>query len=161
MLRSVTMGPASALVDAATALGIDIDVSESLEPLFAVPRNRNPEVIRFEVRGSSFSSDMQMVQSGDTVRVMAGDELTVRWVPDEVDDFDDYEVMLSGELLVVDETLAGQYYFDRPSTVFEQSGLGVQLRAEGQTGLANLYFVAMDGGGSETWGQLTLDISGG
>lgn len=160
MLRSVTIGPASALVEAAEALGIEIEIPDTLAPLLAVPRNRNPEVEFFEVRGSSLTADVQTVPNGGAIQAMNGDELTIRWVPDD-EDFDNYEVELSGEAILVEETLAGQYFFDRPSSVFEENGLSVTLRAEGDGGRSNLYFVASDGGGSETWGRLTLDISGG
>jgi hypothetical protein len=160
MLRPMTMGPASALLDAAEELGLDIELSDSLEPILAVPRNRNPQVRRFQIEGSSQSGGATRVSSGDTVRVQVGDVITIRWLPED-DDFDDYEIDFAGETLVVEEIVTGAFFFDRPTETFEEGVYSVTLRVEGASGTANVYFVAADAGGSEAWGTLILDITAG
>lgn len=157
MLRDVSIGPVSALIEAAEAFGIEIELSEEgLELLLAEPRNRNPEAQQFAV--SIDSGDAIEVTHGSTIQATIGDEIEVTWVAEE-DDFDDYEVELSGETVEVQEQVRGRWYLDRRSSRFAPLDTSVRWSVEGAPGIAHLFFVLGDDGGSEVWGWLTFDIS--
>ena len=159
MLRDVDIGPPSALTDAAEASGLDVEISESSETLLALPRNRNPEVRRVAVTGSSRTSAATVeAMPGQTIPVTAGDELLVEWLPED-EDFDDYQVEVSGETLDVEENVTGRWFIDQSSPEFTQLGTAVRFEVGRQTGITHLYFVLTDPGGSETWGWFLFDVS--
>lgn len=168
MLRTIRIGPFSALIDAAAVAGIEIEITESLEPLLARPRNRNPTVTQFFVQGSSRVAGHELVADDQsTVPVRRGDALSITQLVGP-DDFDDYEAMVNGQLVSVHERLFATWFGDHDSARFESGryefdldSFTLEWTVEGPAGPAHVYFVVRDQGGSEAWGWLRFDVSEG
>lgn len=155
MFRPIAVGSLGELAAAARSQGIVVEVSPSTEFLLATPRNHAPQVNTFEVLGSSRTDDT-VFPAGSTVAVRRGDELEIRYLPDEADV--DLQTLNEGaQAITFAEQLTRTWRMDRPATVFDPGPTGLAWTVAG-LGTAHLHLVVHDESGSEAWGMLTFEI---
>jgi hypothetical protein len=152
------MGPPGELVLGAEEHGIEVELGEGTEIAMLAPRNHNPAVEKFVVSGSShLEGDDVEVPMGSTVAVAVGDHITVRYVPDERD-IEGFEFETSDGLLDIEETLFGQWRFDRNAADFTTVDLGATWTVDEQTDHAHLHLVVRDSRRAEAAGWLAFVI---
>jgi len=156
MERPLNLGSFGEFVAGLEALGLSVDLSDSLLPLLDVPRNHNPSVETFTV---TIDGEMaKSVHAGDTVRVPTGATVTVAYAPSD-SDMDAYEVELDGDVLQAQDVFGGRWYASREVSEFERVpfSTAVTWRAT-QADPVTLHLVLSDDRGAEAWGWLDFDL---
>lgn len=156
MERTVSVGPLGEIVQGLEALGLEVELSESLEPLLSIPRNHNPSVrtLTVTIDGGAPAA----WGSGQTVKVPVDATITVEYEPD-VADLDAYEVVIDNETLSVEDQLDGRWFASREVTEFDQEGPArtVVWRAT-QAAPVTVHFVLGDDRRAEAWGWLDFQV---
>lgn len=154
MERTLSLGSLGEVVDGLTALGYDVEISDSLAPLLGVPRNHNPSVRTLTL--SIDGGEPTRFEAGATVSIPLGATIDLEYEPDEVD-VDRYTVELDGAPVEVEDRLEGRWFASREVASLEQESLlrTAVLRATTPEPVT-LYFVVRDDRRAEAWGWLHL-----
>lgn len=155
MERTISLGPLSEIVALLEALGYEIDLSDSLQPLLARPRNHNPGVPRFAVQ---VGGERHELETGQSARVAVGDDVSIEVVPRD-GDLERFEFEIDEMTFEVEETLTGRWWADREVDGFAESPTGLSVRWHAARAEAvRFFFVLRDDRGSETGGWLDIDV---
>jgi hypothetical protein len=152
--RTIPLGPLSEVVAVLEALGVMVEISESLAPLLSRPRNHLPSVREFDV---TWDESAQTVAHGGSLEVPAGARVTVSWRPGP-GDVERYEVVLGGVEFESEEQLFGTWAFDRDVTDLEMLVSTVSATIEVDEDVM-AYLALRDDRGSESAGWLTLEVA--
>ena len=157
MERNLSLGSLGEVVDGLEALGYEVEVSESLQPLLTVPRNHNPEVRQLQVRVDG--GDAVAYLPGQTVRVPVGARVTITYEPDPLD-IDVYEITIDGDTVQVEDRLSGEWFASREVAELtpQASPLAVTWR-DSSTEPVTMHFVLRDDRRAEAWGWLHFELS--
>lgn len=156
--RTLALGSLAEVVETLEALGIEVELSESLETLLTVPRNHNPEVgqLQVAVDGGAFESH----PVGDTVSVPAGSDIVIRHEAEDAD-MDEYTVIIGDEVRDVTDRLTGRWFADRALDAFEEVEAARTLRFRSDSAdPVTIFFVLRDDRRSEAGGWLHFELGG-
>ena len=156
VIRRLDVGPFSGLVDALATRGIDVTVEEPFDQLLFDPRNHNPVV---DVLNYSVGDGERALKPGEVATVTAGQNVRV-WFDSTRGAIDQWERVVDGEIVEVQEELLGRWSADVEVADFDEDIMAVTWRANTPGERVTFYFVLEDSGGSESWGWVSFDVAG-